>query len=455
MKSKTISEPARKVPVVHECDICVVGGSCTGVFAAVRAARLGAKVAVVENNGFFGGAATAGLVPLWHSLRDMGMKRRIIGGMTQEVIARLGKRGAVKNFEPKGGQEYYVLNTEELKIELDEFVRESGVRPFLHAKFVAPAMEDGHLKAVVIEDKTGRRAIAAKYFIDATGDGDLVARMGFPFTRLEGIQPPTAVTIFENFTDIFEKNPGVNVLNEIFNKKYPNALKNGFQWGTTIPGRESAYMLAGTRVHNADCSDADQLTSAEMESRRQARAICDILRRHVKGGKNITLSNLPSYIGIRETRHPECLHSLTGDELLNGKSFDDAVAYGTYPSDVHHSHKPGITFRWLDGRECYCEPGKPSIPSRWRDESKGVTPFYQIPYRCLVPRNSRNVLVAGRLIGADREAYGAIRVMVNCNQTGEAAGVASWLALKSNASVDQVDARLLRKTMTDGGSVMI
>ena len=94
--SKSIHEPARDVPVVHECDVCVIGGGGTGVFAAVRAARLGATVALVENNGFFGGIATAGLVNIWHSIYDTAGERQIIGGLTVEVIERLQKRDAVR-----------------------------------------------------------------------------------------------------------------------------------------------------------------------------------------------------------------------------------------------------------------------------------------------------------------------------------------------------------------------
>ena len=75
-----LEEPLRQTPVVHECDVCIIGGSCTGVFAAVRAAQLGASVALVENNGMFGGVATAGMVSIWHSLRETSGERAIISG---------------------------------------------------------------------------------------------------------------------------------------------------------------------------------------------------------------------------------------------------------------------------------------------------------------------------------------------------------------------------------------
>lgn len=191
----TIREEAREIPVVEQCDICVVGGSCTGVFAAVAAARLGAKVVIVEQNGFFGGVATASLVNIWHSLYDTTDDRQIIAGLTSEVVDRLSGRSAAEVANKPSQSKYITLNTEELKIELDALVAESKVRPFLHAMFVAPVVRDGRLTAIIIEDKSGRRAIQAAYFIDATGDGDVVCRAGFECYRHLAIQPPTMCAI--------------------------------------------------------------------------------------------------------------------------------------------------------------------------------------------------------------------------------------------------------------------
>jgi len=450
---KEILEPARNTPVVHEADLCVVGGSCTGVFAAVRAARLGVEVAVIENNGFFGGVATASLVNVWHSLHDVNGEKQVIGGLTAETIDRLANRDAVA--QTGSVNQAYVLNTEELKIELDLLVREAKVRPFLHTRFVAPVTEGKRLNAVIIEDKTGRRAVRARYFIDATGDGDVVHRMGLPTSKWEDLQPPTTCAILEGLSKVSEADPDFDLGEEVFNPAYPEALSGGFLWGSQVTGSENLRMVAGTRVNGADCSEADRLTQAEIEGRRQVRAMLDILRNHVKRGKEVFLRGLPARIGIRETRHAGCLHTLTERELLEGRRFEDAIANGTYRVDIHHSDKEGITFRYLDGREDYVIPGKPTVHSRWLEEGEEYAPFYQIPFRSLIPQNSENVLVAGRLADADRGAYGAIRVMVNCNQTGEAAGVACALALEDTLAVSDVFVELLRKTLRDGGSIVV
>jgi len=452
---RTIREEARDVPVAAECDVCVIGGGCTGVFAAVAAARLGARVALVENNGFFGGVATAGLVNVWHSLHDTQGEARIIAGLTQEVIERLERRGGVVFGAPAGKGPYTVLGTEDLKIVLDELVQEAGVRPFLHCRFAAAHMEGGRIGAAVVEDKSGRRAIAARYFVDASGDGDLIARAGLPFTGRDDLQPPTTCALLQGLGEIETRNPDFRLAAAAFEGSAGEGLPRGYLWSTAVPGARDLRLVAGTRVSGADCSDADQLTRAELEGRRQVRLLRDRLREGFEGGESVALVGMSSYIGIRETRHARCRHTLTEQEVLTGERFADAIANGTYPCDVHHSGKPGITLRYLDGREDYAVPGRPTERRRWRPEQEASPMFWQIPYRSLVPEGAENVLVAGRLVDADRGAYGAVRVMVACNQTGEAAGTACRLALQDGGSVAEVEAGALRETMARQGSAIV
>ena len=450
-----IYEKPGPVPVVHDCEVCVVGGSCTGVFAALRAARLGARVALIENNGFLGGVATAGLVNVWHSLNDTAEQRQIIGGLTAEVIERLEKRDAAI-MDRSAPRSFNAFNSAELVLELDEMVREQpAIRPFLHARFVKPIVEDGRVTHAVIEDKSGRRAVRAACFVDATGDGDLIARMGLPFTRREDLQPPTTCVVLRGLDAIARRNPGFKLSDAVYDARYPNALAKGFLWSAPVPGAPGLRMVAGTRVSGADCSDADVLTRAEMEGRRQVRAIRDIVHDRFEGGGEVAVVSLPSYIGIREARHATCLHRLTGAEVLEGVRFPDAIANGSYRVDIHHSGRPGLTMRYLDGAEEYIVPGEPTVRTRWRDERDEDPTFYQIPYRSLVPEGALNVLVAGRLIDADPVAYGAVRVMVNCNQTGEAAGVASVLAVDRKVEVAHVDARNLRAELEGQGSIIV
>jgi len=446
--TKAVFEPARETPVIGEYDLCVLGGSCTGVFAAIRAARLGLSVAVVERMGCFGGVATLSLVNVWHSPLDEVFERPIFAGLTVETMERLKRRGGVT--ERTGSDAWaWAFNSPELQIELDQMVVEHRITPWLHTAFAWPHIEDGRLVAVIVENKSGRGAIRARFFIDATGDGDLCHRLGLPVYRSGHWQPSTTCALFTGWNSLGATDWGRLVREH--GREF--GLPEGFAWGATVPGSD-LYMFAGTRVYQ-DCSDAAGLTQAEIEGRRQVRATQDIFRKYAPGSA-LVLQGLPARIGIRETRHVRCLHRLTGEEVLHGKRFPDAIANGSYRVDIHHRDKPGITFRYLSGRELYVRPGSPGQETRWRPESAENPTFYQIPYRSLVPDGSwENLLAAGRFVDADEQAHAAIRVMVNMNQTGEAVGTAAFLALKHGIPAAQVNPEELRQMLAKGGSLVL
>lgn len=434
------------LPFFDEVDICVLGGSCTGVFAAVRAARLGATVAIVEKQNAFGGVATNALVNIWHSLFDTEFKQQIIAGLTSETMERLSLRKAVKKTDYNFGI-YFTFNSQDLKIELDELIMEAGIHPYLHTLFSEPYInDDGNLTGVIVDNKSGRGIIRARYFIDATGDGDLCYRMGLESYKYDLLQPPTMCAHFEGWdSDEFYK----------LLKKYGSEfnIPEGFVWGANVIST-NAYMLAGTRVYNVNCAIADDLTKAEMEGRRQIRAIMDMIRKY-GSDRNFGLVALPCHIGIRETRHIKCLYQVSDDDALYGKRFDDAIANGSYRLDIHHQDKPGLTFRYLDGSEIYSRPGFPAEKRRWREETATNPTFYQVPLRSIIPPRVKNLIIAGRMLDAGLIAFSGIRVMVNMNQLGEAAGVASFLALNQDKPIPEIDFRDVRKELKKGGAIII
>lgn len=448
----TLLEPAASLPVAAQVDVCVVGGSCTGVFAAVRAAQAGRSVAIVEANGFFGGVATAAGVNIWHSLFDTEGVRRIISGLTQTMIDRLQARDAVVLRSPKDADVFAYFNAAELAIELDRLVAEHpAIRPFLHARFSRPVLDgDGRVTHAVIEDKSGRRAIQAQVFIDATGDGDLLFRAGLPCHKPERLQPPTVCAVFTGLEEVQKAHPGFS-LQDAFDPAHGAGFRHVFQWSSPIVGVPGLRFSAGTRILDADSSDADSLTAAELEGRRQVRLLCDTVNRAFPTPNHaFRLAYLPPCIGLRESRHALSEYRLTEADVLDGRRFDDAIACGSYRVDVHHG--AGITFKYLNGRTLSMlvdlESGRPRWEEgRWRAVTPVNPTFYQIPYRSLVPRGARNVLCAGRLVDADEGAYGAVRVMVNCNQTGEVAGVAAAWALQAGRDVSAVPAAHIRETL--------
>lgn len=447
---KMIREPEKNTPITHEADLVVVGGSSTGVFAAVRAARLGLRVAIIEKHNCFGGVATVAAVNIWHSLHDTTGERQIIGGLTHEVLTRLKRRNAVVTSPNPSSA--YSLNTEELKIELDELVMEHQITPFLHSFYCAPVVEDGRLTAVIIENKNGRQAIRGRQFIDATGDADLSRDVGLPNYKPETLQPPTTCS----------KILGLNTLGDfdwqraVREHGHEFGLVRDWGWGGAIPGLPGVQLRADTHVFGCNASDGDQLSRAEIDGRRQVRAIMDLIRKYAPASSHIALVDLAATIGARETNRVSAAYKLTEIDVLGGGKFDDAIANGSYRVDIHHSDGPGITFRYLDGSEIVIpERGMDAIRNRWRDPLPENPTFYQVPWRCLLQNKISNLALCGRMLDADKAAFSAVRVMVNMNQTGEAAGVASALAFQNNQRIQDVDTGLIRKQLADGGSIVI
>ncbi len=445
-----IEIPARNVKVADSADICIVGGSCTGVFAAVRAARLGAKVILVEQQNRFGGVATCGLVGMWHSVYDITGEKQVIGGLTFEMLERLEKRGAVSEFrEPVESRKWGIrLNCEELTLELDALVLEQkNIRVYFQTRFSEVIRKpDGKVEALVLENKSGRFAVRADVFIDASGDAVLCRDAGFPLHFPAHPQPPTACARFSGWDTL-----GKFDLKEIcdqYRSEFPD-LPCGYAWSMQIPG-SSLMMFAGTRVMHCDCSDADEITRGEFESRKQIRALMDLFRK-IRPEAKLALETLPSVLGIREGGHIRSLYPLRGEELLAGTDFPDTIGCGTYPVDIHGNEDESISFMRLTGEKLVYKASRLVSQERWLPEGK-ILPFYRIPLRCLIPEGTSNVISAGRMLDADPVAFGAVRVMVNLNQCGEAAGVAAWQAVHHHCGIAEIDFSETRRLLTAGGS---
>lgn len=450
---RTVIEPSRETPIINDVDIVVVGGGCTGAFAAVRAARLGARVALIEASNAFGGAATNGFVCVWHTLHDTTHNKQIISGLTEETIERLKRMPhAIKVTLPKEEEKHifrkstyanYHLNTEELKIELDKLVLEAGVIPYLHTVYTAPYLVDGALCGVIVENRSGRGVILAKQFIDASADGYLGVDMGIESYRHEFLQPATTgARVFG-----WDKLSNPQTLLEA------NRTRIGCRpgWDENLADVPVIQNWFKSQVM-ADCSDADALTKAEMTGRLQIRKIMEFLREIDPAADELTLLALSSTIGIRETRQLHLSYQLTVDDVCNGRSFDDAIGYCAYPVDLHHPQKK-TEYRFLDGTEEIPRLDGENLIRRWRDDI-GVT-YWQFPYRSMLPKNVPNLLICGRAIDADKGGFAAARVMISLNQTGEAAGVAAYEALTSGKAVQNIDFASMRRRMKEGGSIVL
>jgi hypothetical protein len=476
---KFVREEPRETPVIKQVDVCVLGGSCTGVFAAIAAARRGMSVAIVESQSSFGGTAASGMVCYWHTLFDHKFETQIVGGLTEELINRLKKRNAVDIKEagrpegntkrgakdsridlvPYSGEKLlyrmenilaYFLNSEELKIELDEMVLESGTTPYLHTQFVSPHLEDAKLTAIIIENKSGRSAIEAKVFIDATGDGSLCRDLGIEYYKPEERQPATTCA----FVYGLDKIENLDFYNLVLSHMQEYNLPS-LGWSSYVPSLPELTLLAETRIRE-DTESGDGLTAAEIEGRRQLRAIMDIVRKY-SGAKEVpVLASMASHIGIRESCRIKCRYCLTGQDVLDGRHFPDAIANMSYPIDIHGSDGQPTLHRYMDGYEEVILDGGSREKRRWKPECENYNTYYQIPYRCLLPKGDfDNLLVCGRSIDTDKDAFGAVRVMLATNQEGEAAGVAAAVSIKENMILPELNTEKLREELASGGAIVL
>ncbi len=441
-----IVEPEKRVPVVRRVDLCVVGGSATGVFAAVRAARLGLRVLIVEKQNGFGGVAVGGLVNVWHTYMDTEGKRQVIAGLSEEVTDRLEPfRGG--HVDRAGS---HVFNPHELKTELDRMVQENGIDFLLHTFYAGLAADGDRITAIFIENKDGRQAVQADFFIDATGDGDLARDLGIEAYAHDSIQPPSACFLLQGDMD------GVDLQALIARHGSEFGLEPDWGWDCVVPRCPGISMRAETHVFGLACHKAAELSLAEVEGRRKARAVIELLNRYGKPGVVYNNVSSCSHIGIRETVHYKTQWQARELDLLLGRRYEDAILNGTYGVDIHHNNR-GITFRYFDGTYTIDQADGTRVVGNWRTEQgiaadTPVPTWYQLPFRCLVPERVQNFIAAGRMLHADPGAFGALRVMVNLNQLGEAAGVAAYLALHRSQPVQLLCGIDVAKTLSAGGS---
>ena len=440
-----VIERQKQIPVVWEGDLCVLGGSATGVFAAVRAARLGLKVVLVEKQNCFGGTATSGLVDVWHSMYDFDRKDRIVAGLSQEVIDRIPE-----DYKAISRDSNY-FNPIAMVEQLDRLVlAEPNIHPLLHTFYAGCEVEDDAVAAVYIQNKDGRSALRASMVIDATGDGDLMRDIGVEAYRHEKLQPPSSCFFLKGNTT----NELVSHLIKEHGQEF--GLDDDWGWFAWIPGLRGMTFRADFHVFDLDLSRAEDLTKAEFEGRRKAFAFEKLLKKYVSPEYSIV--NLCSAIGIRETVHYRTRYCSTEKDLLEGARFDDAILQGTYRVDIHHANDNGITFKDLNGQSLTLYgKSERAVRGNWRKEAgldDNYSRFYQAPFSILVQEKFKNVLLAGRMVNAEEGAFGALRVMLNTNQMGEAAGVGAYLAVTQGKTVQQLEGREVRKVLVQGGSAL-
>ena len=416
-------------------DLIVVGGGQAGCAAALAGARDGLSVLLVEAAGALGGSATNCLVnpfmPFTTTIEENGEKKRLAlsDGLFTEIAKALDEDGVFS--APLASTTF---NEESLKVILDRKMAEAGVRVLFHATLCGVKTDGRRIAEISVATVGGVLSFSADSFIDATGDATLSVYAGVP-TRLgrpaDSLCQPMTLCFRVCNIDVEDFWKHHREINDLYKKlqaegKIKNPRENVLVFPTRIPG---VLHFNTTRVVKHNPSDAFSVSEAEAIAREQVVEMVNFLKENFAACKNASLISTAASIGVRESRMIEARHVLDQDEIVAGTHFEDGIAAGNYDIDIHSPDGSGTSHYYFPA---------------------GV--YYTIPYRCLLPKNLDNLIVAGRCIGATHEAQASIRIMPICICLGEAAGTAAALAKKAGVAVADVDVGALRGRLREKGA---
>jgi hypothetical protein len=439
----TVVEPARATEILGDFDIVVVGGGPAGIAAAAAAGALGRRTLLIERYGFLGGMGTAAGVTNFCGLHANvhGEIRRVVHGVADDLLGRIDRLGGLN--EPHlvfGKTMAQAYDTAAYKIAADDLLLSRRVDILFHALAAGAVMDGPRIAALLVETKSGRRAVRGDIFIDCSGDGDLAAFAGAPFElgagdgsmlyptmmfRLNGVDPDAAGEAWKSIPLLMEEA-------ERRGMRFPRKgaivrpQKHATEWRVNVTQLRSANGRA------LDGTDARELSAGEIEGRRQALAFFDFLKQNAPGFAESYIVDMPPQLGIRETRRIGGRYSLTREDVLSCASFDDTIGVNGWPIEAHVAGD--VVWEW------------PDIPA-----SRG---YNHLPYRMLLPQRVDNLLVAGRCASMTHEGQSAARVSGACFVMGEAAATAAHFALASRLPPADISVTTLQDRLDRNGAFL-
>ena len=440
----------RQIPVDPAYDLVVVGAGPAGSAAAISAARLGAKVLLVEGTGCAGGMGTSGLVTAFNPMADG--QRPLVGGFMRELVETLFTRGFLKpGINPDTWRRNYEcwtpFNAEGLKLVLDEKLVEAGVEVRYFSKVVDCHLErPGCLAGVVLHNIEGLRYVPARTFVDASGDAVLAHLAGAP-CREAGrdslrIMPATLCSLFSG-VDFNQKD-----FKKTYQKLYKEALDEGgmfSQYDRQLVGLDrvgtQVGFLNGGHMFNLNALRVASLTAGVMQGRRLAQEFLRFFRERVPGCEKIEHVTTASLIGVRESRRIIGEYELGREDYLARRQFADQIAVYNNAIDIHPY-------------DCSDEQYNRFYNEYMQSGRLGEGECFGVPYGVIVPRGMANLWVAGRCVSTDVGVHGALRVQPAASMLGQAAGTAAVQALRDGATAAEVDTRRLVTTLRDAGAIL-
>jgi len=447
---------------IGEYDVVVVGGGVSGCHAALASARLGVKTLLIEQFGFLGGSLTAmGVGPMMTFHNRAG--KQLVFGSPQEMVDRLVKRGASPGHIVDSTGYCSTLtpfDAESLKVVLEEMLTEASADILYHTRLIAAKVEDKNITSIFIHNRGGIQEIKAKIFIDASGDAELSKQAGIPFVlgreednksqpltmnvKIGNVNTEVLRTYIENNWDQFDDSIRTKDKSKVFSRTsrislwgfydlWQKAKENG---EVTIPrdnvlffetNTEGEFIFNTSRILDVDPTNPLEISGAETTGRKQCQEIYHFLVKYVPGFENASMISTAPHVGIRESRHPVASYVINADDLVNEVKFDDAIAVGGYPIDIHSP----------DGGE--------TNSIHLNDEG-----MYYVPMKALLTDQVNNLVLAGRAIGADHHASAAIRVTPIAMSIGQGAGTLAALACKENCSLASTNYKQLKEELLKG-----
>lgn len=471
-----------------EYDVVVAGGGPAGFAASIAAARGGLKTLVVEAGGCLGGVstlsalpfilgATSGSIPFPQMIAkglqysQLPHPRKAVGGIFDEFVQAVKVQGGgvgpavmaqtelYPGLDRLGCHDEFTFDLETGKRVYEEMVLSSGADLLLYTRVLAADMEDNHVRGLWLTGKDTMLYVACKAVIDCTGDADVVNSAGY--ATYKGDRKTGEMTNASLIAHIENIDPGPL-------EKYLN--EGGDPWfipacaaaakehpGEDVPNsliifpmmQPGVFMVnGGTNRPGIDGTQAASLTEVTLWGRRRAKFLTEeIFRKHIPGAENCRLRLTASQPGVRETRRIVAEYILTERDLVTGTRFEDTIALAGRHFDLERAADAVMKEDASNARNS-CATLTQNF-SRDHKLRLGVAP---IPYRSLIPKDSENMIVAGRCLAADGQALGPARIMSTCMAMGQAAGTATILKLRDGLPYRSIDVQELRSILRSQGA---